>query len=328
MSGNSELDALRARAESLAARADELRRSLDGGRVERSDESERSPLRLAHYTSLQAVVSMLQDPHGGLRLSDSATMNDPDEGEATTDDRMFLKLLTDESTAQWLRTRYRSAYLCCFVGILGKRTQPIDPGDDLLYWRLYGGDCRGVSITVPSHYARTLVESSVVRRVIYTDESRFGNDLDLTSMAEIFRDLDDLRSRALAADWWRQVCWDVLPSCDQLFAQRFLHKRSHYSMENEYRAVVFDVDDDPVEPNRSLVACRGMHVQFGLCRRFVQVPQLSCEAFLTTNTQITIGSNVSEPKEAQRAIEILLREREMTPNVVPIRISNMRYRPR
>ena len=142
---------------------------------------------------------MLQDPDGGLRLSDSATMNDPDEGTATTDDRIFLKLLKDESTAQWLRNRYESAYLCCFVGIVGTSTQPIDPGDDLLYWRLYGDDCRGVSITMPPHYAMTLVESSVVRQVIYTDESRFRNELDLTSMSGILTDLDSLRSRALAA---------------------------------------------------------------------------------------------------------------------------------
>ena len=72
-------------------------------------------------------------------------------------------------------------------------------------------------------------------------------------------------------------------------------------MENEYRVVVFDADDDSVDPETSPIACRGMHVQFGLCRRFVQVPKLNCDAFLTTNTQITIGSNVSEPKEAKRA---------------------------
>ena len=326
MSSNSELNALRARAAWVADRADDLWRSNDSDGAPQPNKVETTSLHLAHYTSLQAIISMLQDRDGGLRLSDSATMNDPDEGKATTDDRMFLELLTDQSTAQWLRNRYESAYLCCFVGIVGKREPPIDAGDDLLYWRLYGDECRGVSIAMPPHFTETLVESSVVRRVIYTDEPRFQNDL--ASMAEILKKLDDLRSCALAADLWPEVCWDVLPSCDRLFAQRFLHKRSHYSMENEYRVVVFDAGADSVGAERSPIACRGMHVQFGLCRRFVQVPQLNCEAFLTTKTQITIGSNVSEPNEARLAITTLLQERDIAPSVVPVRVSDMRYRPR
>ena len=328
MSRSPELATLRGRAASVARRADDLWRSIDGDRAPQPDESETSSLRLAHYTSLQAIISMLQDPDGGLRLSDSATMNDPDEGRATTDDRLFSGLLTDQSTAQWLRDRYESAYLCCFVGVVGKKEAPIDAGDDLLYWRLYGNECRGVSITMPPHFARPLVESCVVRRVTYTDEPRFRNDIDLTSISNILTELDHLRSCALEANLWHKVCWEVLPSCDRLFAQRFLRKRSHYSMESEYRVVVFDVHDVSGDPDEPRISCRGMHVQSGLCRRFVQVPQLSCKAFLTTNTQITIGSNVSEVDEARKAITELLQARDIAPSVVPVRVSTMRYRPR
>ena len=61
---------------------------------------------------------MLQDPDGGLRLSDSGTMNDPDEGQTTKDDRMFANLLEEQfGEESWLRRRYRSAHIGCFVGV-------------------------------------------------------------------------------------------------------------------------------------------------------------------------------------------------------------------
>ena len=105
--------------------------------------------RLAHYTTLEAVISMLQSPKGGLRLSDSSTMNDPEEGCATRDGRHIRHLLDDEfEQDSWPRRRYDHAHVCCFVGVDRGAKNDVEPGDDLLFWRLYGNDCRGLSMGI------------------------------------------------------------------------------------------------------------------------------------------------------------------------------------
>ena len=296
------------------------------------DGENRPSLYLAHYTSLDALISMLQDPDGGLRLSDSGTMNDPDEGQTTKDDRMFANLLEEQfGEESWLRRRYRSAHIGCFVGVArgqtaGHSERKIASGDDLLFWRLYGNDCRGVSITIPPHRSEELMRSALVQRVIYQDEPPLQTDL--TAISGVLRDLDDLRRRAMESGVWKDVAPVILPVCDRLCAQRFLHKRAHYEMECEYRAVLF-VDEEPNELEETFqVVERGMHVQYGLVRTFVQVAELTCRSILVTNSHITIGHNVSESEDAALALSRTLRDRGLSSGAVDIRISKIPYRPR
>ena len=168
-----------------------------------------------------------------------------------------------------------------FVGIVLTSEQVIDAGDDLLFWRLYGNDCRGVSITMPPHVSKKLVESANVEPVIYTDEPQ--PEINLSLFATLLKDLDKLQQRARNEDTWLEIGQKVLPACDPLFKQRFLRKRSHYEMEREYRAVVF-LSKDEAEASR--YSRHGRHVQYGHIRRFVEIPELSCESILTTNSQI------------------------------------------
>lgn len=326
MSHRATLDSLCDEARTIAEKADALVKPRSGTPLKGLGSNDTPSRHLAHYTSLEAIVSMLQDSAGGLRLSDSATMNDPDEGRATADGRLLHRLLKDPATPDWVRRRYESAYICCFVGVDIGSAERIDAGDDLLFWRLYGHECRGISIRMPPHLSDELVASSVIRRVDYTDEPPV--QIDLGSMSAVLQGLDGLRTRALSADLWGSVCEDVLPSCDRLFGERFLHKRRHYEMEREYRAVVFDTPDDTETRKSAEVASRGTHVQFGLCRRFVQLRQLNCEAILTTNSQITIGSNVPDAGEARQVVSGLVKARELPHDVIRIRVSKMRYRPR
>ena len=117
-----------------------------------SQEARTPVFRLAHYTTLEAVISMLQSPNGGLRLSDSSTMNDPEEGCATRDGRSIRHLLGDEfEKDSWPRRRYDHAHICCFVGVDRGAEADVEAGDDLLFWRLYGNECRGLSITLSPH---------------------------------------------------------------------------------------------------------------------------------------------------------------------------------
>ena len=283
-----------------------------------------SPLYLAHYTSLQAIVSMLQSTDGGLRLSDSSTMNDPEEGRATVEGRTILNLLESEwGKESWLWQRYSAANICCFVGIVRASETTIDAGDDLLFWRLYGNDCRGVSITIPPHISEKLVSDSIVDRVAYADSPAM--DIEVTEFTRLLKHVNDLRVRAQNAGNWPDICSRILPSCDKLFRQRFLRKRSHYEMEREYRAVAFISEDDAEDTRYSL---RGEHVQGGLVRKYVQVPELSCKAMLTTGSRITIGSNVPEHDDAKEAIVRLLPSSTVSPDAVSVGVSKIPYRPR
>lgn len=324
MTSSGSLDALRPDANAIVHRAGELLQSWTAARTAPLSEEDLSSLHLAHYTSLETIVYILQTPDGGLRLSDTSTMNDPEEGCTTMEDRAISRLLESEfGKESWLWQRYGAANVCCFVGIVSTSEPNIDAGDDLLFWRLYGNDCRGVSITVPPHASRPLVESSTVDRVMYTDEP--PREVNQSLSPSLLRDLSDLRCRARDADLWSEISPRVLAAFDPLFKQRFLRKRPHYAMEREYRAVTFQSEDDLEDARYSY---RGQHVQYGLIRRYVQIPELSCGSILTTNSQITIGSNVPESSTAKATLSSLLESQGKARGVVSVRVSKIPYRPR
>lgn len=324
MSRTREVRALKREAGATANRIKDLLKAWINEEDREAPAGSSSQLYLAHYTSLQAIVSMLQAADGGLRLSDSSTMNDPEEGRATVEGRTILNLLDDEwGKESWLWQRYSAANVCCFVGIDRTSETTIDAGDDLLFWRLYGNDCRGVSITIPSHVSKKLVSDSIVDRVAYADSPAM--DIEVAKFASLLKDVNDLRVRAQNAGKWSEISSSILPTCDKLFKQRFLRKRSHYRMEREYRAVAFISEDDAEDTRYSL---RGEHVQGGLVRKYVQIRELSCDAILSTGSRITIGSNVLEHDDAKEAIERLLPSSTVSPAAVSLGVSKIPYRPR
>ena len=229
-------------------------------------------------------------------------------------------------TESWPWKRYSSANVCCFVGVDQGEDEDIDPGDDLLFWRLYGNECRGVSIAMASHLSEKLVKSLVVQRVVYTDEPRMR--VDVAAIAAVLGDLDGLRVRAFEADLWPQICQVVVPVCDFLLGQRFLCKRSHYEMEREYRALAFVTQDGNDAPEDFGYSSRGLHVQYGRIRTYVQILDLSCESILTTGSQVTIGNNVPKSRDAKGRVARLVEGLGRAPNVVGTRVSGIRYRPR
>ena len=329
MSITTDIESLRTRATEIARHANDLRRP--SGQTSGSESSDGSPpsLRLAHYTSLEALISMLQASGGGLRLSDSSTMNDPEEGRATRDGRGISRLLADEfGQESWPWKRYGSANVCCFVGVDRKEEKNINAGDDLLFWRLYGSECRGISIAVAPHKSRELVEASVIQRVTYTDEPRM--QVDIAAISSLLQDLDGLRKEACAVGAWTEIYELAIPECDLLMGQRFLWKRSHFEVEAEYRALAFITEEEEEEEacEDSGFSCRGLHVQYGRLRTYVQTSQLTCASILTTDSDIIIGNNVPKAEEVANTVKRLVEGLGRAPNVVRTRVSSIRYRPR
>ena len=317
------LKALQSEASDIVTRASELLHSWSDGQTNVLSSTEQSSLRLAHYTSLEVIVSILQSQDGGLRLSDTSIMNDPHEGRATTEGRIILSFLNEEFKDSWLLRRYSAANVCSFVGIEGDSEESSDPGNDLLFWRLYGNDCRGVSITIPPHKSKELVESLIINRVMYIDKPSVK--LDMSSFLSLLIDLDGLRCRARKASLWPEISPTVLSACDMLFKRLFLIKHSNFKIEREYRAIAFlsgDGDEDSLYPHH------GLHVQYGHIRKYIQLPELSCESILTTKSRITIGSNVPDNEEAKADLERLLDKSEKIHGGVSVITSKTSYRPR
>ena len=326
MNGGDDLTVLRAEAARLATVAHNLQHLSHLPRDVRAMSKMERPLHLAHYTSLEALISILQTSDGGLRLSHSSAMNDPEEGMTTTYDTILYRQLKDDADQMpWIYERYGAAFVCCFVGIEEDDVRTIDPGDDLLFWRLYGNGCRGISITTAPHRSTQLVASSLVRQVTYATEAL--DVAEVNAVLELLRDLDQLRVRALEVELWPDVAQIVLPPCDGLLAERFLRKQIHYSIEREYRAVLFDAGVEMADRTGGIIVSGGTQVQNGLCRRYVQVEELMRTSILTTDTQITIGSNVAERDRVRWMIENSLDLLGLAPNVVPVRVSEIPYRP-
>ena len=313
-------------ADALAWKAKELSANFQSP-TPSSHEHSTPVFRLAHYTTLEAVISMLQSPEGGLRLSDSSTMNDPEEGCATRDGRSIRHLLDDEfEQDSWLRRRYDHAHICCFVGVDRGAEHDVEPGDDLLFWRLYGNECRGLSITLPPYLSTDLLRKGWVQQVTYAGDPPLA--IDLRPISSLLHDLEKLRVRSIDAELWHSVYPVFLSHCDLVMAYRFLHKRAHYSMEREYRAVAFVTANDEA-PEDGQFPARGHHVQYHRIRTYVQTPQLACRAILTTNSRITIGANVPESDRVKRNIaDLVSRCLELAPGVVSVRLSRTQYRPR
>ena len=322
MSKPQTLDEFRQEALDIAARARELQKPLRQVQSISESEEERFSVHLAHYTALEAIVSMLQAHDGGLRLSDTSTMTDPEEGCATSEGSFISHMLrTTLGEASWVWKRYGAAHVCCFVGIERTDGRTVNAGDDLLFWRLYGSDCRGVSITIPPQISKDLIENSVVGKITYADESPIR--LDLSAFSAFAKDLEELHGRALDAGVWSEIGPEVLVPCDPLFSHRFLRKRSHYEMEREYRAIAFLSEDNEEDVRYSI---RGKHVQYGRVRQYVQIPELHCVSILETGSQITIGSNVPEPDNARNSLRELVKASAEIPSAVSISVSKVLYR--
>ena len=106
MTDLTEIHVLRKRARVVGDKAAEIRQGYKKSTGEKENTSTKDSLRLAHYTSVEAIISMLQVDGGGLRLSDSSTMNDPEEGQATRDGRAVLHQLKGEfGEESWLWRR-------------------------------------------------------------------------------------------------------------------------------------------------------------------------------------------------------------------------------
>lgn len=261
---------------------------------------------LVHYTSLASLVSILggtrslnnhalitasnvdenppSEPSStsSIRLYDTEHFNDPDEGE------YLVRSLRLYEEYDWIDERdFGHAYIASFIHPDGHTNIT----DNLVYWRTYGDDGEGCSITVS-------VPKNKVRKVLYGREGvnqicgvvvplmdKFNS---IVSECELSGDIQSELSNSI---------WEVLHPV------LYLHKSEAYDYERECRFVLsweeklrgevrFEYDDSiGVSPK---------------IRHYIERNQLNVSEILVSGSYITLGPRISHRLSARLLIERLL----------------------
>lgn len=263
-----------------------------------------------HYTSIDVLISMLKnvvdDTSGSfLRLYDSVCLNDPDEGKY-----LLRTLLPD--LPSWIHSDIRHcAYLASFVSPDDNSSR--DMADNLVFWRTYGDEGQGCSISF-------CVPSERLRRVVYGDASdgfeeakkRIHSIVDLLDLLKP-NDLPELLQRELNSVFWKALR-PIL----------YLYKSNAYDYENELRVVLAK----PADLDRRNINFEYLkHPKYpsmpSYVRHYLNEEDLEIKNLLISGSSITIGPRVLYPDNLQLYIEDLLKRAGL---LIPIKLSRISYR--
>ena len=261
---------------------------------------------VVHYTSLQALFTMIHDgpepreaskitqadyrktDYRFLRLYDSANLNDPSEGA------YFLKRFTRAYDVV-----KAAAYIASFVTPNRPAKDPESIRDNLVFWRHYGKDGRGCSISIPADRFAPNRSELALQSVAYGNQHAEEDAKTLRSVVERLNPV--LKDARVDSDLGRQVAATILESLGRI---PYLYKSSAYKYEHECRIVALD----PHFENHG-----GIHYTFegrpqnsGRLRMYGQHPCLNLSNVLSTGSAITLGPAVPNADNVQYALEQLL----------------------
>lgn len=278
---------------------------------------------LVHYTSIDSLVSILggveslngitrasrENPDcqrasarhdaSSIRLYDTEHFNDPDEGQ------YLIRSLRLHETYQWLEPLAAChAYVASFIRASGdKRT-----GDDLVFWRTYGDNGAGCSITVP-------MPSQNVRCVLYGEE---GTRHQGVVMYALLDRLDHIISEyELPGEIQVKLSatvWELL----QPFL--YMHKSRDYEYERECR---FIVPFDNEFRDEVLFECEERFGGPPRIRHYIEKEELDARNILVSGSRVTLGPRVDQHRSAELLLETLLRRSRLQ---TQLRFSEISYR--
>ena len=271
------------------------------GRHTVDSDIERTTSRATHYTSLEVVLHMLSqetsDGNASLRLYDSLHCNDPEEGDF---------LVNSIPQHQWLAEGSSGGHAYIASLIMGEQER--DLSNELVFWRTYGNEGSGCSLTM-------VVETRLLRRVFYGEEHvAITRDL-LLPILDLVKPLteryESLR-KEMAETIWRR-----------LEAIRFLYKNSAYDFENECR-VVLTTDSPGFEQSRVRFEPRGNGSPISRVRHFYEMDELALKNTMTSGSKLVLGPCVPDQYSVKLYLEYLQRQAEI--NDFRIEASDIPYR--
>ena len=260
---------------------------------------------VVHYTSLQALFSMIYDgpepseasksaqtgyrktDYRFLRLYDSANLNDPSEGS------YFLKRFTKAYNVV-----REPAFIASFV--TPHRPENSETiRDNLVFWRHYGKDGRGCSISIPADRFAPTRSDLILQAVTYGTKCA---DKDAQELRSVVERLDPVLKDATGnSELEKQIAATILESLGKI---PYLYKSSAYEYEGECRIIARGRDFR--NHGGILYAFEGQPHNSGRLRMYGQHPCLNLSNILSTGSVITLGPAVPNADNIQYALEQLL----------------------
>ena len=262
-------------------------------------------LYVIHYTSIAALVSMLQDaskkeqeckekvgrdkkpelePTAGKnkslwRLYDSAHLNDPDEGKYLTDN------LNLPDKYHWLGKKdVCRAYITSFI-----LPNSEDVSKELVYWRTYGKEGWGCSLSL-------CVPRSRLQRVHYGPEKV---DLTVKKLRSVLDLLDPLVEVGdpLILEILTKTVWESLESI------RYLYKNNVYEYEHECRIIV--VESNIPDKDKICFEYQDRNNSPALLRHYYEHEDLQIKDLMKSGSLVTLGPCVPYRDDVHYCIETL-----------------------
>ena len=267
-----------------------------------------------HYTSLDAVISMLkagQDGKGYLRMYSASGFNDPNEGKLFTSvakekSQSLAPCLPEDKDVDW-----NPAFVASFIRVEqseGEQSQTVDPANDLLFWRIYGREGTGCSLQL------SLAAISKDLREVTYGEIATANSIESIDMA--VGAVADASNRVVGIATNDDLLQENTPDSgkiisDQLQAElkkvRYLYKDLTYHFERECRLVETpeSAAEKGMQPDFDYLGTQGTAV----VKKYIDHPSLKLTAdILRSGTKITLGPQVPNPVHAKEYIKRLLEE--------------------
>ena len=273
-------------------------------------EAEDATLRVTHYTSLAAVTSMLRGLANGqgatLRLYDSSHCNDPDEGDH------LVRQLSSNGKHRWLEqgSGVGHAYIASFV-FVSDGGEP-DMSDELVFWRTYGKDGKGCSLTVD-------VRCKLLRKVLYEPADVEAVRITLQPILDAVTPLaqaDEHCAKAISGTIWKRLA-----------GVRYLYKDEAYHHEQEYR-VAIPCDSPDIRPSGVRFETYEEGGSIVEVRHYCEIADLGLRRLLASNSKLVLGPSVNDRYSVRLYFEDLRREARTNDRGVhnfPIQESEIHY---
>lgn len=277
------------------------------------DQPEQHSGGFVHYTSWENMLKILdaEEAHGPVfRMYNYEMANDPEEGNIKPHKwRKFedsaRDLCREHAVEDGETNRKRSTYGCSF-STNGKGVE-----DDLMFWRLYGGDGNGCSLklgVVPRH----------IYRVRYMEKGGSGNEVpdegDVAARLDyLLENMKKAISRA-PREYRARVCISMKRALEQVLEGYFhLVKSDAYRHEQEWRMISVNPDEESVR-----YAIGEDHI----VRRYIEGEKMN--DLLVSQSKITLGPRVQNVAVARQYVQKRVRQHGIHATVVCI--SSTKYR--
>ena len=287
-------------------------------------------LMAVHYTSLATVIAMLKAVRYGegyLRMYSASGFNDPNEGKLFTSvakekSQSLAPCLPEDDDPD-----RNPAFIASFIRVEqsdGEQSQTVNPGNDLLFWRIYGREGTGCSLQLS-----LLTVSEELREVTYGEIATANS---IASVDKALNAVSDVANRVIDIATDDDLLRENTPASGKIISNqlqaelkkvRYLYKDLTYGFEKECRFVETpeSVTEKGIRPEFDYSGTQGTAV----VKKYIDHPSLKLNAdILRSGAKITLGPLVPNPVHTKEYIERLLEEAGLYGPQV--RISEIPYR--